>query len=87
MELLQRLDQEIVDREPDRSAPIRITPEQACTGLRRFVGPMMLMAHDRDHIGMIFVMARRGADAAGRQEFLFGPHIIQQGFQAITTHE
>jgi hypothetical protein len=46
---------------------------------------MMLMAHD--HIGMLFVMARRGADAAGRQEFLFVPHIIQQGFQAITIHE
>jgi len=48
---------------------------------------MMLMAHDRDHIGMLFVMARRGADAAGGQEFLFVPHIIQQGFQAITIHE
>ena len=56
---LQRLDQEIVDREPDRSAPIRIIPEQACTGLRRFIGPMILMAHDHDHIGMIFVMAER----------------------------
>src|SRR5207244_8825959 len=87
VELVQRLDQEIVDREPDRSAPIRITPEQACTGLRRFVGPMILMAQDPDHIGMIFVMAREGADAAGKQEFLFVLHITQQGFQAITTHE
>jgi len=47
----------------------------------------MLMAQDRDHMGMLVVIAREDADAAGRQELLFVLHITQQGFQAITTHE
>ena len=87
VELLERLDQEIVDRESDRSAPIRITPEQACTGFRWVVGHTMLMSHDQDHIGIIFVIVREGADAVGRQEFLFVQHITQHGFEPITTHE
>ena len=87
VELLGRLDQEIVDRESDRSAPIRISPEQACTGFRWVVGHTMLMSQDQDHIVMIFVIVREGADAVGRQEFPFVQHITQHGFQPITTHE
>ena len=87
MKLLQRLDQEIVDRKPDRSAPIRIASKQTGAGLRRFVVHAMFMAHDRDDIGMIFVIARESPNAVGRQKFLFVQQVPQDGFQPIATHE
>ena len=44
MKLLQRLDDEEVHQEPDRSAPVRVATEQAALGLRRFV------AHRKVHV-------------------------------------
>src|SRR4030095_8509999 len=35
VELLQRLDQQVVDREPDGAAPVRVAPEEPARGLRR----------------------------------------------------
>src|SRR5712664_3154761 len=37
MKLLQRFHQEIINRKPDRSAPVRISAEKARRGLRRLV--------------------------------------------------
>ena len=51
MKLLQRLDQQIVDREPDRPAPVGVAAEQAAVGLGRHVLDAQPMAavieHDR----------------------------------------
>src|SRR5262244_1482311 len=37
MELLQRFDDEEIDRKPDRSAPVRVAAEQSAVGFARLV--------------------------------------------------
>src|SRR5260370_1086394 len=44
MELLQRFDQQIVYREPDRSAPVRVSTEQTTGGFRRLIVNPVLQA-------------------------------------------
>ena len=87
MEFLERFDQEIVDGKPDRSTPIRIAAEESRARFGRFIVHSMVHAHRRQDIGMIFVIAREGADAIGRQEFLFVQHVPQHGFQPVAVHQ
>src|SRR5215470_14254456 len=63
MKLLQRFDEEIVHREPDRAAPIRIATEQTCGGFRGFVFDTAHVAVDLNFVRMIQVIARKSADA------------------------
>src|SRR5712691_3387462 len=52
VQLLQRLDQQVVDRKPDGAAPVRVTPEQPGAGLRRLVIHPVFRAVDREDVRM-----------------------------------
>ena len=55
MELLQRFDQQVVHREPDRPAPVRVAAEQAGARFGRLVVHAILRAVHRQHVGVILV--------------------------------
>src|SRR5215510_11295605 len=55
MKLLQRLDQQEVDREPDRAAPIRVAAEQPRTRFSRLVINAMCHPIDPEDV-WVFVM-------------------------------
>ena len=53
MKLLQRLDEQIIDREPDRTAPVGVAAKKAGARLRRFVIDAVIHAVDRQSVRMI----------------------------------
>src|SRR5947209_8140544 len=55
MELLQRFDQEIIDREPDRTAPVGVAAEQATIGLGWLIAHGELVAIAREDVRVILV--------------------------------
>src|SRR5207244_2906063 len=63
VELLERLDQQVVDREPDRPPPVRVAAEEARRRLGRLVVHAVLGALDLQHVGMLAMVARQRADA------------------------
>src|SRR5687768_4772205 len=49
VELLERLDEQEVDRKPDRSAPVRVAPEEPTGGFGRLVvHPVLRSIHPQD---------------------------------------
>src|SRR5215475_12082480 len=63
---LQRFDDQEVDREPHRPAPIRVAAEQPGLRLGRLVIYTVLDALDVDLIRVVLMEARKRADAIGR---------------------
>src|SRR5262249_7582700 len=57
VELRQRLNDQIVHREPDRATPVRVAAEQRAARLRRFVVNAMLDAMDIERVGMVAMVA------------------------------
>ena len=55
MKLLQRFDQQVVDRKPHRPAPVGVAAEEPGIGLRRLVAHRQLRAIDpkRDACGLV----------------------------------
>src|SRR5215470_18964951 len=63
VELLQRLEQQIVHRKPDRPAPVRVAAEYAARRLGRLVvDPMVQAVHVQD-VWVVLVIPRHPADA------------------------
>src|SRR5260370_26536171 len=63
MKLLQRFDQEIIHRKPDRPAPVRISTEKARRRLRRLVFNPAQISVDVHFVGMVRMVARQPAHA------------------------
>src|SRR5262247_4591895 len=63
---LQRFDDQEVDREPHRPAPIRVAAEQPRLRLRRLVIYSVLDALDVDPIRVVLMEARKRADSVRR---------------------
>ena len=54
VELLQRLDDQVVDRQPDRPAPVGVAAEQAATSIRRAgTRPQNALPFHVEHVGML----------------------------------
>src|SRR6516165_5839496 len=77
MELLQRFDQEIIDREPDRTAPVGVAAEQATIGLGWLITHGELVAIAREAVRVILVTLGERPNAIGGENCGFikpGPH-------------
>ena len=83
MELLQRFDQQVVHREPDRTAPVRVAAEQTAGRLGRLVVHAVLGLAEREHVWMLGVVARDRADAVGREELVLVQHEPQDPRQLL----
>jgi len=68
MELLQRLDEQVVDREPDWPAPVGVAAEQAARRFRRLVGDAVGLSFDIEHVWLGTMHRGKGADAVRREE-------------------
>mmetsp|Transcript_36599 Transcript_36599/g.103211 ORF Transcript_36599/g.103211 Transcript_36599/m.103211 type:complete len:274 (+) Transcript_36599:98-919(+) len=82
-ELLQGLDDQVVDGEPDGAAPIRVAAHDDHRRLRRVVAELAAGAVELEDVGVLEVVARQAAHAEIRQEFLGVEHALQQGPQAV----
>jgi hypothetical protein len=67
MKLLQGLDDEIIDGEPDGPAPVGVASEEAAVGLGRLIAHAEIHPVDAEHIGVLGVHAREGPNTIRRQ--------------------
>ena len=87
MELLQRFDQEIIDREPDRTAPVGVAAEQATIGLGRLIAHGELVAIAREDVRVILVTLGERPYAVWREKLGFIQHAPQQTLHSVSTEQ
>src|SRR5208282_2114543 len=83
VEALERLDEQKVRWEPDRTAPIRVSAEQPRSRFTGLVIDAMLRSIRAEHIGIAFMKSRKCPDAERRQELVFVEHQPQDGAQLV----
>ena len=69
VKLLERFNQQIIEREPNGAAPIRVSSEESAVRLRRLIIDPIFVPIDMEHIRMDPVELRKCADAVGSKEF------------------
>src|SRR5262245_12211767 len=87
MEFLEGLDQQEVDRKPDRPSPVRVAAKETGPGLRRLVVHTILVSADAEHVRLLFVNARYGSDAERRQELALVQHDAKDSSQLIAVND
>ncbi len=80
---VERGDDEVVERQPDRTAPVRVAAELARRRLRGAVGDDAAMAVQREFVRLGCVPLGEGADAVGRKELGFVEQAAQQELHAM----
>src|SRR5262249_2643371 len=84
MKLLQRFNDQIIYRKPDRASPIRVAAEQVRAGLRRLVVDAVLASVHLQRVRTIFVCARESAYTIRRKELVLVQHHLQDLAQSVT---
>ena len=87
MVALQRLDQQVVDRKPDRAAPVGVAAEEAGGGLAGLVVHPMLLAVETEDVRPVLVDAGQGADAVGREELVLVEQVAQHALQPLARRD
>ena len=87
VEFLQRLDDQEIEREPDRSAPVGIAAEVPRVRLRRRVADREIVAVAAEHVRPLEVRARERPHAVVGQEFRFVQHALQQPLHAVSAQQ
>jgi hypothetical protein len=57
VKFLERLDQKIIDRHPDRAAPVRVSPEKSRLGVTRGVADDVALTVQVEDVGVITMVA------------------------------
>src|SRR5712691_8029138 len=84
---LEGFHQEIVDRKPDRPAPVRIAAEQARRGFGGLVVHAIRISVYVNFVRMVLVEARKGAHAVRRKEFRLVQHAAKHALELFAIHE
>ena len=84
MKLLQRLDQQIIHREPDRPTPVGIAAEQSGGRLAGLVVDAMLHAVDRQLVRIVAMELRQRANAVGREKLVLIQHELENAAQLVS---
>ena len=88
VEFLERLDEEIIDRQPDRPTPIRIAAENVRLRFSRIVSHLALRAVlGTENVRMLRVRFAERAHAVIAQEFCGIQHATQETFHAMPARE
>ena len=74
---LERFDDEKIDREPNRSAPVRVAAEKIAGSLTRDIVDAMFFVARAEDVGLLAMDARNGAQAMRREKFVFVEHVAQ----------
>src|SRR6266404_2885152 len=77
VELLQRLDQEIVHRKPDRPAPVRVSTKNSGGRLSRLVVNLTSRSIDLEHERVFAMKLRKGADPIFGEKLRFVEHVAK----------
>ena len=77
----QRLDEQVVDREPDRTAPVGVAAEQAGRRLAGLVVDRRGDAPDRHAERLVAVAPRQRAQAMRRQERILVEDLAEHAFE------
>src|SRR5204863_352174 len=83
MELLQGLNDEEVDRKPDRPAPVRVAPEQPAVGFGRLVADGKIHAVVPVHVGRMLVDPGQCTHAVRGKELGLVQHSRQETLHAV----
>src|SRR5260370_41494085 len=80
---LQRLDEQIIDRQPNRAAPVGVAAEKPGPGFPGRVFDAVLIAAGRKYIRVGQVKFGKRADAEGREEFVLVKQVSQQADETV----
>src|SRR5436190_12573166 len=78
---LERFDEQVVNRKPDRPAPVRVAAEEMGVAFARRVIDTMFVIANAENIRPVFVDAGDGAQAVRREKLRFIEHIAQRTLQ------
>src|SRR5712664_2622830 len=87
VKFLERFHKQIVDRKPNRPAPVRISAEQARRGFGRLVIDAVRISVHVNFVRMVLMEARKGAHAVRRKEFRFIQHAAEHALELLAVHE
>src|ERR1043165_3570124 len=80
---LERLDEQVVDREPNGSPPVRIPSEQATGTLRGIILHPELLATVPENVWVSCVNARDGSNSVTRKKLAFIEQIAKHARQSL----
>src|SRR5262249_42127856 len=87
VELLEGLDQEVVDRKPDRPAPVRVSAKEARARFRGLIVYPVLAAINRKHVWVVAVMLGHAADPVGGEELTLVEHQAEDPGELRAAHD
>src|SRR6185295_2988221 len=82
-----RFYQQVIHRHPDGAAPIGVAAKKARVRFAWEIRHSELGATVLEDVGMFEVVARKGADAEGREEFLLIEHLLEEAFHAVAAEK
>src|SRR5262245_34908865 len=87
VELLERFDDQVIDRHPDRSAPIRVSAKESRGGFAGLIFDREPLPIPLERIWTIAVVLREGTYAIVGQEFRFVEHSTEQLLHAAAPEQ
>src|SRR5262245_42689833 len=87
VELVKTFDDQVVDRHPDRTAPIGVSAEESAVRLGRNVSDFGMITVDLEDIGLVEMASRQGPNAVIRQEFALVQDALEHPGTAEGTHD
>src|SRR5439155_14268607 len=79
----ERLDDQVVHREPDRPTPVGVAAEEAGVGFRGRVVDAVLLAVDRQDEGPLAVHLRERAEAVRGEELVLVEHVAEHALEPL----
>ena len=83
----ERLDEERVDRHPDRAAPVRVSAEEATVRLGRQVSNLDLLAVDVEGIRVLEVVTRERPNPERAEEFVLIEHVSEHPTESFLAEQ
>src|SRR5262249_34467711 len=87
MKLLKRFDQQIVNRKPNRAAPVGVAAKNSTLRLGRFVIHDFGLAAHGQHVWMVLVISAHGTNTVVTEEFVRVEHPPEQPFPACPARD
>jgi hypothetical protein len=83
----QGLNEQVIDREPHRAAPVGVAAEEAGCGLAGLVVHPIFLAVETEDVRLVLMNPRKGADAVGREELLLIEHVAQDALKLFARRD
>src|ERR1039458_3553767 len=84
VEFLERFDDQVIEREPDGSAPVGVAAEEAAGGFAGLIADAVVGALPGELVGMFLVRAGEAANAEGGKEFPLVEHALEDAAELVS---